>query len=107
MVQVAPSSVEGRRGLSKALEKAGRVREPVSRTSWNVTLFLRSGLSNPWVMVVLQLEDAMTHSNAACELRPKDPELLVLLGSQELKAKNTTDAMYHFQVTARWHFCAS
>ncbi len=40
----------------------------------------------------------MAQSEKAVELRPKDPDLLVLLGCQMLKAKNTTDAMYHFQV---------
>ncbi len=34
----------------------------------------------------------------ATELRPKDPDLLVLLGCQLLKSKNVSDAMYNFQV---------
>ena len=40
----------------------------------------------------------MIHSTKATELRPKDPELLVLLGCQLLKAKNVTDAIFNFQV---------
>ncbi len=42
----------------------------------------------------------MVHSRKAVDLRPKDPDLLVLLASHLQKARNSTDAIYYLQVWA-------